>query len=420
MLNIYKINDSKFKSIYLSCNFIMPVNRNQNSENALLGSVLGKACKQYPTQAEIEKYLYGLYGTDFNVNIEKLGDLYNIEFKVQFVHKDFLPDKQDVSDKVIEFLYQVIYAPYLVNGVFDSTIVEREKKVILNKIMERKDDKLRYSVQRMEQLLCPNEAFGMDLYGEEEIINAITPERLYQRYLEVIQGSCVTFLLSGDLEKYEDLEDKLKKKFEPKLENHLKLDEMIYDDVKREMKNKIEEEKEIQDTVQSVLSIGAVIENYQVQDYYALNVYNTILGGTPSSKLFQNVREKESLAYTVRSRYYRFKPILIIFSGIMQENYEKAKNLILEQMQDMKKGNISHIEFSSAKESLVADLLEWNDSKIALAKMQLSNVLAFQSEEVTLDQMIEQIKKVTLEDVIRVANKVHVEKVFLLGGNENV
>ena len=84
MSNIYKINDEKFKGVYVSYNFLMQVNRKENSENSVLSSVLGKACEKYKSQKEIEKYLYSLYGADFNVNIEKIGDLYNIEFKIVY------------------------------------------------------------------------------------------------------------------------------------------------------------------------------------------------------------------------------------------------------------------------------------------------------------------------------------------------
>lgn len=420
MSNIYKIKDEKFKSIYLSFNFIMPVNRVENSENAVLGSILGKACDKYKTQKEIEEYLYSLYGAAFNVNIEKLGDLYNIEFKIEFINKKFLPGNVDVSNECINFLYDIIYNPYLVNGSFDESIVEREKSAILNRIKERKDDKLRYSVQKMEELLCPNEAFGMNLYGDEDIVEKITSQDLYKRYNDNINNSYIMILLSGNLDGYNDLEDKIKEVFKDKLNNRVSLSMLESGISENWISGNIEEVKETQDTTQSVLSLGMKIKDFEKQEYFAFNVYNTILGGTPSSKLFQNVREKESLAYTVRSRYYRFKPLLVIYAGIQLQNYEKAKNVIIEQIEDMKKGNISDIEFESAKESLLADLLEWNDSKVALAKMKMTNIISFLNDDMTIEKMRENIRKVTIQDVIDVAQKVVVEKVFLLGGEENV
>ena len=135
--------------------------------------------------------------------------------------------------------------------------------------------------------------------------------------------------------------------------------------------------------------------------------------------MFQNVREKASLAYTVRSRYYRFKDIIVIYAGINKENYKKTVNLIREQIDDMKKGKISQEEFNSAKDSLIADLLDWKDSKIAMEKMKISNIVAFKNENISIDDMKENMKNVSMEDVIKVANKVKLKKIFVLGGVTN-
>ena len=148
-------------------------------------------------------------------------------------------------------------------------------------------------------------------------------------------------------------------------------------------------------------------------------MYNALLGGTPSSKLFQNFREKESLAYTVRSRYYRFKDIIIIYAGIQKENFKKAKIVLEKEINKIKDGDISDEEFYASKKSIISDLKEWNDSKIALAKMFISNLFANKENSLTLDEMIENMNKVTKQDVIDMANKISIEKIFFLGGEVN-
>ena len=272
----------------------------------------------------------------------------------------------------------------------------------------------------MEEILCPDEAFGMNIYGDEEIVKNIIPNELYERYNNILNNSYTIILISGNLSGYENLESEVREVFGDKLNNERKLDKFTYNKFLDIKNAEIEEIKEIQDTAQSVLSIGMKIKDYNPSEYFSLNVYNTILGSTPSSKLFQNVREKASLAYTVRSRYYRFKPVIVIYAGIQLENYDKAKKLILEQVEDMKKGKISDIEFESAKESLLADLLEWSDSKLAISKMKLSNIVAFGNDEMTIEQMRNNVRNVTLDDVITVAQKIEPAKIFLLGGETNV
>lgn len=413
-MEIYKINDNKFKSIYVSYNFTMEVkDTNIFSLNAVLASLMAKSSKKYNTQKEIEKYLNSLYGSNFDINIEKLGDLYNLEFRIEFINKNFLPNKEELLEKILIFLEEMIYNP----AEWSIENIEREKKFIIERISERKDEKLKYGIQRAEELLCKEEPFGMFLYGEKETIESITKEEIIKYYNNLI-NSPVTIIISGNLDNYEDIEDKLKLAFEKYNKNSIKVEELNYN-VINNFKSEQEEVKEYQDTTQSVLSMGLRINNVTPKDFYAINIYNAILGTTPSSKLFQNVREKESLAYTVRSRYYRFKNILVIYAGINKENYQKALDLIVEQINDIKNGKITDTELASAKDSLLADLLEWKDSKVAMAKMKIANIITFKNKEITIDNMRENIQRVTLQDVIDIANKVTLEKIFLLGGEDN-
>ena len=151
MINCYKINDEKFKSIYFSVNFTMNSNEQEISQNAILASVLSKSSKKFKNQSEIEKYLNNLYGANFDVNVEKFGDLYNIEFSIECVNKKFLPNNEDVVKYSLKFLHSMIYEQDL---SFDSEIVNREKEYILDRIRSKKDDKLKYGVIKTEELIC--------------------------------------------------------------------------------------------------------------------------------------------------------------------------------------------------------------------------------------------------------------------------
>ncbi len=416
MNNIYKINSEKFKSIYFSINFTMPVNKRQISENALLSAVLGKSNNKFKTQKEIQMYLYSLYGANFDIGIEKFGDLYNIEFRGECINKKYLPNNTDVVNEVLEFLYDAIYNPNVLNGAFDEEVVEREKDFILNKIREVKDDKLRYGIRKMEELMCKDEPFSTYVYGDEDDIYKITSSDLYKRYNEVISNSCITFIISGNLLGYEDIEEKVNNIFNNKLVSKLNYKELIYNQKLNHIQEVVEES---QQTTQSVLSYGLRINNPNSNDFYKLSVYNALLGGTPSSKLFQNFREKESLAYTVRSRYYRFKDIIIIYAGIQKENYEKAKLVLENEINKIKDGEISDEEFEASKKSIISDLKEWNDSKIALSKMFISNLFSLKNDSLTLEQMVDKFEKVTKQDIIDIASKITIEKIYFLGGENN-
>ena len=209
--------------------------------------------------------------------------------------------------------------------------------------------------------------------------------------------------------------------FKEKLENKFNINDILVNTNNNEIqKIKIREKSEIQQTNQSVITFGLRVIKPKLEDYYALNIYNAILGLTPSSKLFRNFREKKSLAYVVMSRYYRFKNIIIIYAGIEKENYEKAKIVVNEELEDIKNGKVTMEEFEAAKESILSNLLEWEDSKLAISKMLFSNLFAYKKDDITLEKMYEKMRNVTLQDVIDVAQKVKLEEIYLLGGATNV
>lgn len=419
MINIQKINDKKFKSIYFSFNYTINANKKEMTESAILASIMSKSSRKYNSQKQIEKYLGNLYNTLFDVNVEKIGDLYNIEFKLECINKKYLPDNIDVVSDALKFLYDMIYDQSIKNGRFDENLVNREKEYIKDKIKEQKDEKLKYGILKMEQILSKDEPFATSVFGDENQIDKITSNDIYNRYINVLNDSCINILISGNLDGYDNIEEIVKNIFNEKINSNVNAKDLVYDKhIDDSNKKDINETYETQQTTQSVITFGMRIRNSTTDDFFALNVYNAILGSTPSSKLFQNFREKESLAYTVRSRYYRFKSIIIIYAGIQKKNYEKAKEVVEKQIKDMEDGNITDIEFNAAKDSLVSDLVEWNDSKMSLAKMLFVN--AFTNTNYTLNEMIEKIQKVSLQDVINVAKKITLEEIYLLGGEADV
>lgn len=419
MINIQKINDKKFKSIYFSFNYTINANKKEMTESAILASIMSKSSRKYNSQKQIEKYLGNLYNTLFDVNVEKIGDLYNIEFKLECINKKYLPDNIDVVSDALKFLYDMIYDQSIENGRFDENLVNREKEYIKDKIKEQKDEKLKYGILKMEQILSKDEPFATSVFGDENQIDKITSNDIYNRYINVLNDSCINILISGNLDGYDNIEEIVKNIFNEKINSNVNAKDLVYDKhIDDSNKKDINETYETQQTTQSVITFGMRIRNSTTDDFFALNVYNAILGSTPSSKLFQNFREKESLAYTVRSRYYRFKSIIIIYAGIQKKNYEKAKEVVEKQIKDMEDGNITDIEFNAAKDSLVSDLVEWNDSKMSLAKMLFVN--AFTNTNYTLNEMIERIQKVSLQDVINVAKKITLEEIYLLGGEADV
>lgn len=415
MDNLHLINNNKFKGIYLSFNYTLDIPKEDISKFSVLTSILSKSSKEYENQTEIEKHLFKLYGSGFDSSVQKLGDLYNIEFSMEFINKKYLENSKDMLIPCLEFLNEIIYNPIFKDANLDNALFEREKESIMYKVKARKDDKMQYAISQTENLMSSDTLFGGYLYGDEEKLENLTTNDIVDAYNTLINKACVNIVISGNLDGYDDIENQIKSVFSNNINENINCKNLEIN--KGFSNNSYEEKQEKQDINQAIINFGLKIKDSTIDDFYKLMLYNTILGGTASSKLFQNFREKESLAYTVRSRYYRFKNIILIFAGIDKENYEKAKVVINREI-DAMKNNITEEEFNSSKESLLSDINQWNDSKISIAKMVFSNLLCFKNN-ITVDEMYKKVSEVFLKDINEVANRVYVEKVYLLGGNSN-
>lgn len=413
-MNIYKINNTKFKGVYLSLNFLMQADRKVLSTNSILASMLSKDTKKYGMQKDIEKYLSNLYGAVFNVNVEKYGDIQNVEFRIECINSNCTNIDEDVINKCIDFLHDIVYNTKINKIDFNEDVFEREKSFILEKISARRDEKLKYAVNRTEEIMSPNTGFGTFLYGDEEIVRCLKPADIIDEYDNLINNSFPVFILSGNLSGLEKIEDYINDTFKNGNNNGIKLSDIKYniktDDVI------LKETREKCESVQSVMTAGFIISDVKEDDMYKINVYNAILGSTPSSKLFQIFREKESLAYTARSRYYRFKDMIIIYAGINGENYEKGKEVINRIIGDIADNKFTEEELDAAKKSLVADLKEWEDSKSMMAKALMSDLISYGKQTRTIEDMEKQILKVTRKDVIEIAKKIQFKMWYLLGG----
>lgn len=408
MNNLQIIKDEKFKGIYLSINFLLPIIKSEISNNVIWASTITKKSAKYITEREIDLIFSDLYDSSYGARVEILGDLYNIEFRMECLNSTFLPSKENVFKKALEVFLEIIYNPYVENNALDPKIVARQKALIEDKLKERKENKKVYAVSKLEEILDQGEPSSSYLYGDKENLDKVTPESAYKQYLKVLKDANVEVVLAGNVEDY--MIDLIK--------DNVKFNSYKYDNVmQNNIKEKLSETIEKADSSQSVLVLGGKIKKYNVEDSYKYFVYNSILGQNPSSKLFQEVREKASLSYYINSIFRRFKGELVIYTGINSENYESAKKIIFKQINEMKNGNITENEFATAKKYLIAEFYDYCNSTESIARYYFYNKLCY-GKTVSIQNMIENIQNISLQEVIDVAKNVEIQQMYLLkGGN---
>ena len=150
--------------------------------------------------------------------------------------------------------------------------------------------------------------------------------------------------------------------------------------------------------------------------YYSLFVGSNVLGGGPHSKLFVNVREKESLCYYIYSSLEKYKTSMFISSGIESANYDKTIELIQEQLKYLKEGQISDEELLNSKSAIISSLKSIKDSIGGASDFYFSQTMGKTNS--TVEKIIEMIEKITVEDIVDAVKNIELDTIYFLSNNK--
>ena len=398
-MKIKKIETKKFKTNVYALYLTIPLTKENVTYNALIPTVLKRGCEKYNNQLEISKKLEEMYDATFGIGITKVGNNEVLKFYLESLNNNYLPNNEDLSKTSIEMLLNIVMKPYLVNGKFDDDYVEQEKENLKKVIESRKDNKDTYATNRLLEEMFKEELYGLYKFGNIDEIDNITSEKLYEKYKELIKNSEKYLYIVGDvknlnIESYniDEKEITISKEFPVKIS---------------EKENIV---KEQMDVTQGKLVIGLNTPNNK-QEVIAL--YNTILGKGANSKLFLNVREKEGLAYSAGSTYLKRNNAIIISTGIEVSKYNKAVEVIKNQLKDMEDGNITEKEMKDAKQFINAGLNLINESSENMIEYRFDKDLY--NEEMDIEKYRKKIEEIKKEDIVKVAKQIKIDTIYFLG-----
>ena len=409
-IKLHTIKTEKFKTNLIAIMLTTKLNRENVTKNALVPAVLRRGTKNLTTQEKINKKLEEMYGASLDCGLDKTGDNQVLKFYIETVNDEFLPQEAENMLKTsLEKIFEFVFNPYLENGCFKKEYVEQEKENIKQIIDGKIDNKARYSLDRCIEEMYKDKPYGLYKYGYVEDMKNINEKNLYEYYQQLINECKIDIFVSGIID--EETENIIKNN-----ENIIKLKdrEPQYNEPEIIAK-RTEKENDVQesmDVTQGKLIIGMDLDIDDDNLRFDVMIYNSIFGGSANSKLFQNVREKASLAYTASSSYYRFKNNIFINCGIEIKNYEKALEIIKQQIEDMKKGDFTDEEVENAKKGIIASIKTIDDE-------QDTEITYFFSQELSkskcnIEQYMQRISEVTKDKVVDVANKVSINTVYFL------
>lgn len=408
-IKLHEIQTDKFKTNLIAVFLTMPVTRENVTRNALISSVLRRGSKNMPTLAQISKEMEEMYGASFDCGIDKTGDNHVLKFYIETINDNYIPQNDNNMLKTsIEKLLEIIFNPLIENNAFKQEYINQEKENIKRIINGKADNKVRYAFDRCLEEMYKDKPYGLYKYGYIEDLDVITAKNLYEYYQKMISECKIDIFVSGKIDDVTQIVEEN--------ENIQKLQERNPQYILNKIEKKFKaEEKEIideMDVTQGKIVIGLDLHLEDEKQMYDCVVYNAILGGSANSKMFQEVREKASLAYTAGSNYIRYKSNIFIKCGIEIKNYQKAMEIIKKQLEDMKKGIFTEEDIENAKKGIISVIKSIDDEQ----DTQITYLFGHELTDIktTEKEYMEKINEVTKEDIIKVAKSITINTVYFL------
>ena len=407
------INTDKHKTD-LSCVILtVPLKREIVTKNALIPFLLRRGTEKLPSQYEINKEMENMYGASFNLGIDKTGDNIILKFYIESIRNEFALNGENILEMNISNVLDIVFNPLKVNGKLNAEFLEIEKENLRKAISSKIDDKDAYAYERCISEMYKGEGFGLFKFGYVEDIDEITIDSITEYYNWLIDNAKIDIFISGKINN-EDvklilLNNENIKKLKPR-EGYY-----ILNNESTECKEIVEKENEIfesMNVVQGKLVLGLDVDFKDENAQCIALVYNAILGDGANSMMFQNVREKEGLAYSSKSSFIKQKMNIFVRCGIQIENYEKALSLIKVQLENIKNGLFTDEDIEVAKVYLTSSIKNIEEEQDTEVVYYIGQELSKTNRSV--EEYISRIEKVSKDDVLNIAKNVRVNTVYFL------
>jgi predicted Zn-dependent peptidase len=407
-LRLHVLPTKRFKTFALSLFAGVPLTEAGVTPIALTPFVLRRGTEIYPETISFRERLDDLYGAGFGFDLYKRGDHQIVQFRLDIINDQFVSSASSLLDDALTFLGEVLTSPALDQGKFRSKYVEAEKTTVSKRMDAIINDKIRYAAERCVEEMCKDEPYRLPALGRKEELVSLNADTLYEAYRNWLKEASFDLYVAGDTT-LDEVQAIVAKAFalpegQPASYSAPNL---------RAARSEVQILQERLDVGQGKLNMGLRVgATYGSDQYAALLVYNGLLGGFPHSKLFVNVREKASLAYYASSRLDGHKGIMTIQSGIEVANYERAVQIIREQIEAMKAGDFAMEDLQRTQAMLVGQLRELQDSAFERISFDFSNILS--GAERTGESFIAEVQAVTPEMVTEVAQHVALDTIYFL------
>jgi len=413
-ISIHVLPTTKFKTTTVSIELVAPLRPETVTFMGLIPAVLERGTRTAPSVKALQDRLDDLYGASLGSAMFKIGERQVAQFEIEVPNEKFLPMAPPLLERGIQLLTEVLLDPATDHGVFKSSFVELEKEALRKRIESLFNNKARYASLRVLETMCAEENYRLYSYGRLEDLPAITPERLYDHYREWLRTAPISVYVIGDVDP-----ETVTRQLAEALTIPDRAVGTVPGTVVKPQVGRLREIVERFDVNQGQLVLGyRTPVTYSSADYARMVVANAVLGGYAHSKLFVNVREKASLAYSAYSRYEPHKGLLLIQAGISIENHDQALAIIKDQVEAIARGDVSAEELAQTKAMLANDYREMADSPGQIAHYAFTQRLEHVVRPVP--ELLEAFEAVTVPDLQAMIGLISLDTIYFLRDQETV
>ena len=409
------LQTDKFKSDCLSLSLLTQLERDTISANALIPRVLSRGTAFHPDMDAISAACDELYGARILPIVRKKGEVLALGFYAGFIADRFTPNGEKLLESVASLLGEMLLSPATRGGLLMKAYVESEKEKLIDDIRARINDTRGYAVYRLIGQMCAYEDYGCDDMGEEADAASINYIDLTKHYRTLLQECPIEIFYCGS-SPFRRVESALSDALAalPRGDINYEIGTDIRMNAVSATPRYFEDELDVtQGKLELGFRLGEIMDD---PDFAAIRVFNALYGGTATSRLFLNVREKLSLCYYAGSSCDRLKGIMLVSSGIEFDKFEEAKAEILAQLEAIKAGDFGDDELSSARKAVCSDLISLSDSPGALEDFYLTQTLT--GLDYGPEEYAALCELVSREDVMTVANSIELDSVYFLRAGE--
>lgn len=403
---------TKLKTTTIGVYIHRPLTEDEISANAVLPYVLKSGCRMCRDRGEIALYLENLCGASMGAAIMKRGDDQIMYFDAETISDKYAPQGEKLVSGLLSLLMSVLFEPNITDGAFDAEVVSLEKKNAKDRIAAVMNDKRSYAALRCTEEMCKGGVYALPKLGIAEGVDALTEKTLAEHYGGIITSSAVNIFICGEAD-IEDAEKTIRSYTDKMTFTPAHIPSSGLFERSGGVKNITEKMNVTQGKLAMGFRTGVAPSD---EDYPALCVFNSVFGAGAHSKLFNNVREKLSLAYYASSILENYKGIIFVNAGIEFKNFETARDEILRQLGEVKSGNVTDTELQSSITDITSSLEEYCDDQRMLQSFFLSELMMGTNRDI--ERVKADIASVTKERVIAVSQKIELDTVYFLTGEE--